>query len=56
MRVIDCDCGQVLQAATDEELVQQARRHVDEAHPDMNLSDDEIRGLVADKAYDASDS
>ena len=56
MRVIDCDCGQTLQAATDEELVQQTRRHVDQDHPDMNLSDDDVRGLVDDKAYDASDS
>ena len=56
MRVIDCDCGQTLQAANDAELFRVARQHVDQDHPDMNLSDDDIRGLIDDKAYEASDS
>ena len=56
MRVIDCDCGHTLQAANDDELFRAARQHVDQDHPDMNLSDDDVRGLVADKAYEASDS
>ena len=56
MRVIDCDCGETLQAANDDDLVQATRRHVDEAHSEMNLSDDQVRELVESKAYDASDS
>jgi predicted small metal-binding protein len=56
MRVIDCDCGATLQAANDDDLFRVARRHVDEQHPDMQLSDDDIRGLIADKAYSATDS
>jgi hypothetical protein len=56
MRVIDCDCGHTLQAANDEDLFQVAREHVDEVHPEMELSDDQVRGLVADKAYSAMDS
>jgi predicted small metal-binding protein len=56
MRVIDCDCGQTLQAANDDDLVRQARAHVDQDHPDMQLSDEQVRELVSQRAYDASDS
>ena len=56
MRVIDCDCGETLQAANDDDLFRAARRHVDEAHPDLGMDDDQVRKLVADKAYEASDS
>jgi predicted small metal-binding protein len=56
VRVIDCDCGHTLQAANDDDLVRVARQHVDQDHPDMDLSDDDLRALVADKAYTATDS
>ena len=56
MRVIDCDCGRTLQAANDDDLHKAARRHFDEHHADKQLSDDQVRELVADKAYVASDS
>ncbi len=56
MRVIDCECGETLQAANDDDLFRAARQHVDEAHPDMEMNDDQVRELVANKAYEASDS
>jgi predicted small metal-binding protein len=56
MRMLDCDCGQTLQAANDDELVQAAREHVDQEHPDMDMSDDQVRQLVSDQAYTAMDS
>ena len=56
MRVLDCDCGATLQAANDDDLFGQARKHVDEQHSDMDLSDDQVRGLISEKAYDATDS
>ena len=56
MRVLDCDCGKTLQAANDEDLAVQVRDHVDESHPDMALSDEQARELVADRAYEATDS
>ena len=56
MRVLDCDCGQTLQAANDDDLVKEARAHVEREHPDMQLSDEQVRELVAAKAYEASDS
>jgi Protein of unknown function (DUF1059) len=56
MRVIDCECGTTLQAANDDDLASQVRQHVDEHHPDMKLDDDQVRELVASRAYEASDS
>jgi len=56
MRVLDCDCGQTLQAANDDDLAAAVREHTDEAHPDTQLSDEQARELVADRAYEASDS
>jgi hypothetical protein len=56
MRVIDCDCGRTLQAANDDDLVAQMRDHADEIHPDLKLTDEQVHELVADRAYEASDS
>ena len=56
MRVLDCDCGQTLQAANDDDLTTQVRAHVDESHPEMGMTDEQVRDLVANRAYDASDS
>ena len=56
MRVLDCDCGKTLQAANDDDLASQVRAHADASHPEMELTDEGARDLVADRAYDASDS
>ena len=56
MRVIDCDCGVTLQAANDDELATAVKQHVESDHPDMQLDDDQVRGMVEDKAYSATDS
>jgi hypothetical protein len=56
MKVIDCDCGKTLQAANDEDLATEVRAHADESHPDAPLTDEQARDLVADRAYEASDS
>ena len=56
MRMLDCECGQTLQAATDDELVQAARQHVDDEHPDMDLSEEDIRRMVSEQAYEATDA
>jgi hypothetical protein len=56
MRLIDCDCGATLQAANDDDLARVVRQHVDEEHPDMNLSDEQVQQLVAEKAYSATDA
>ena len=56
MRVIDCECGHTLQAANDEDLLKVARQHVDEQYSDMDMSDEQLRGLIEEKAYFATDS
>jgi predicted small metal-binding protein len=56
MRVLDCDCGKTLQAANDEDLTEAVRDHVAEDHPDMEMSDEQAREMVAAQAYDADDS
>lgn len=56
MRVIDCECGVTLQAANDDELAGAVREHVDSDHPDMQLDDEQLRGMVEQKAYSAMDS
>jgi predicted small metal-binding protein len=56
MRVIDCDCGETLQAANDDDLAARVREHVEQAHPDMQLDEQQARQMVADQAYEASDS
>ena len=56
MRVIDCDCGQTLQAANDDDLFKEARDHFGRDHADIQLTDDQVRDLVSTKAYEASDS
>ena len=56
MRVIDCDCGVTLQAANDDELANCVREHVESEHSDMQLDDEQLRGMVEEKAYSAMDS
>jgi predicted small metal-binding protein len=52
-RCIDGPCGHVLRGADDEELFRLARQHVDEDHPEMKRTDDELRARVAADARDA---
>jgi hypothetical protein len=56
MKVIDCDCGKTLQAANDDDLAAALRDHVAESHADMRLTDEQVNELVAERAYEASDS
>ena len=56
MRVIDCDCGATLQAANDDDLAGEVRKHVEVVHPDMQLDDEQLKGLVAEQAYTATDA
>jgi predicted small metal-binding protein len=56
VRVIDCDCGKTVQAATDDELFTAVRGHLDEDHPEMDLEDDRVRELIAKQAYEATDA
>ncbi len=56
MRVIDCQCGTTLKAANDEDLVTVVRDHVNEEHPELDLTDEQLQEMVAEQAYDAEDA
>jgi predicted small metal-binding protein len=34
-KVINCECGEVVRAGTDDELVEKVERHVGESHPEL---------------------
>ena len=51
MRALDCECGRHLEAANDEKLFDKAKEHVNRHHPEMQLSDELVREIVAEKAY-----
>jgi hypothetical protein len=52
MRALDCDCGRHLEAADDQKLFDKAKEHVNRDHPEMRLSAEQVREIVAEKAYD----
>ena len=45
-KVINCECGEVVRAETDNELVQKVERHVGQAHPELvgKLSREDVLG------------
>jgi predicted small metal-binding protein len=56
MRVIECDeCGETLQAASDEELGRILGAHLADEH-DMQVEEDDLVELVEAEAYEAMDS
>ena len=57
MRVIESPVdGEVVSAATDEELIAALRRHIDDHHPDSGFTDEQLRDMVDRNAYEAVDS
>ena len=56
MRVVECDiCGETISAANDEELARRVREHLASEH-DQQPDDDEVRRMIEEEAYDATDS
>ena len=47
-KVINCECGEVVRAADDDELVQKVEHHVGEAHPELvgKMSRDDILAMA----------
>ena len=48
MKVINCECGLVCEGATEEELLANAERHVQEAHPELvgKISRDDLLAMA----------
>ena len=56
MRVIECnECGDTISAANDEELAAHLAEHLRSEH-DEEPDEDEVKDLVHEQAYDATDS
>lgn len=56
-RVVECNiCGEPLAAAADDELLGRLRSHMESVHPDAEYDDERGRRMIADEAYEASDS
>ena len=54
-RALDCavpNCGQHLESDNDEELFRLARQHTDEVHPDIQISDEDLRSAIVSRIYD----
>jgi predicted small metal-binding protein len=56
MRAVDGPCGHHLEAEDDERLVEAVKAHAAEAHPEMGLTEDQIRDMVSGTAFDKSSS
>ena len=52
MRAVFCSCGIRLLAPDDEMLFDVYRKHVDEAHPQMHITDEAILGVIVGSAHD----
>jgi predicted small metal-binding protein len=54
---MECNvCGETLAAATDEELERRLRSHSEAEHPAAGYDEIKARELIANEAYEASDS
>jgi predicted small metal-binding protein len=57
MRVVECNiCGETLSGATDDELLRRVRAHMEAEHPSVAFDEGATREMIANEAYDASDS
>lgn len=47
-KVITCDCGYVMRADTEAEVVSEAREHIRSDHPDLvgDVSDDDLVAMI----------
>jgi hypothetical protein len=47
-KVINCECGQVVRGATDDELIRNAEQHVEHDHPELvgKISRDDLLGMA----------
>ena len=52
MREMHCVCGARPTAENDEELVQKVLEHAHDVHPEMELTEEQAREMVAEGASD----
>jgi predicted small metal-binding protein len=52
MRVMECACGERLQAEDDERLFERVREHMDRKHPEKGIEDEHVHNLIEATAHD----
>ena len=45
-KVINCECGYTARGENDEELLADAREHIQDRHPDMTASDEQLLAMA----------
>ena len=50
---LDCFCGVPLKGDDEKQRLNWTKAHVEKVHSDMQLTDEQIRQMVAEGAYDA---
>ena len=47
-KVVKCECGELVQASTDEEVIEKVHKHIDTKHPDLagKMTDEDILAMV----------
>jgi hypothetical protein len=53
-RALNCFCGEYLEGDDQEELLNWAKAHVARRHSDIQLTDEQVRKIVEDGAYDTT--
>jgi len=51
MKVINCECGYVVEGESDDELVSKAEDHIQERHPDMagQVTREQLLGMAEER-------
>ena len=52
MRVMECACGERLQAEDDERLFERVREHLVRVHPEKGIEDEHVHNLIEATAHD----
>lgn len=52
-RTMTCDCGESITGRDDEDLLRLGKQHVTLKHPDMKLTDEQLRAVIKAGARDA---
>ncbi len=51
---LDCFCGEYLEGDDEEELLNSTRAHVERTHFEVQLTDEQVRQIVAEGAYETA--
>jgi predicted small metal-binding protein len=49
-KVINCECGEIVRAISDDDLIEKVSRHVEQAHPELvgKMSRDDVLAMAED--------